>query len=204
MRADVLIWGVFSFKDTVLKKKTMKIFYTVLYNNEKYHGHTFNIHICHLNNKTKLLTKDVILLIWSLAFDNDMPDLSQTLSRPCCNVLSWMFRLCTKNILNSVSQRWWPATTRWFQARWLLCCVCYSSYCSPSRTIPSFLDSFHTDYSWKSLHPTLTKDNTVFQPIFLLQVGPYISGSFNGAPCLSFPPMLWQLYGNSCLSLLRP
>lgn len=127
----------------------MKIFYTVLYNNEKYHEHTFNIHICHLNNKKKLLTKDVILLIWSLAFDNDMPDLSQTLSRPCCNVLSWMFRLCTKNILNSVSQRWWPATTRWFQARWLLCCVCYSSYCSPSRTIPSFLDSFHTDYSWK-------------------------------------------------------
>lgn len=38
----------------------------------------------------------------------------------------------------------------------------------------------------------------------MLQVGPYISGSFNGAPCLSFPPMLWQLYGNSCLSLFRP
>lgn len=145
----------------------MKIFYTVLYNNEKYHGYTFNIHICHWNNKIKLLTEDVILLIWSLAFDNDMPDLSQPLSRSCCNVLSWMFRLCTKNILNSVSQRWWPATTRWFQARWLLCCVCYSSYCSPSRTIPSFLDSFHTDYSWKSLQPTLTKDNKVFQPISL-------------------------------------
>lgn len=57
------------------------------------------------NNKKKLLTEDVILLIWSLAFDNYMPDLSQPLSRPCYNVLSWMFRLCTKNILNSDSQR---------------------------------------------------------------------------------------------------
>lgn len=155
--------GGFSFKDTVLKKRK-KIFYTVLYNNEKYMD-TLSIFISAI--KKKLLIEDVILLIWSLAFDNYMPDLSQSLSRPCCNVLSWMFRLCTKNILNSVRQRWWPATTLWFQARWLLCCVCYSSYCSPSRTIPSFLDSFHTDYSWKSLHPTLTKDNTVFQPISL-------------------------------------
>lgn len=61
LHADVLIWFFFSFKDTVLKKN-MKIFYTVLYNNEKYHGHTFNIHICHLTIKKSYLQK--MLFCW--------------------------------------------------------------------------------------------------------------------------------------------
>lgn len=54
----------------------MKIFYIVLYNNEKYYGYIFNIYICYLNNKIKLFIKDVILLIWFFVFDNDMFDLS--------------------------------------------------------------------------------------------------------------------------------
>lgn len=46
LRADVLICFFLALRTPFLKKN-MKIFYTVLYNNAKYHGYTFNIHICH-------------------------------------------------------------------------------------------------------------------------------------------------------------